>query len=331
MPEDSIPWPLRWIVDEHGRDTGFAMLRRGIPSGRRTAFEKMAAAHRMIGFTHFGSFPLFHEAYDPRAKARTPKAGAKPDPQAKGRSPEEGWQRPEVQACEAWAHCFRDPDRYLPPSTPRMLMSGSDFVNEQERWQQAYGGGRPGQRWDLVYSCPPTWLNELQKNWDLAKSCALRLAGAGVRIVMVGRTGVPGLPSHPNIDYLPMLSLEEFMRVTASSRAAFLPNCWDASPRVLTESLAVDVPVLVNRRILGGWKYVTTETGVFFDDEDDVVDAYFALLDAPLHPRDWLLGNGYGRDGAARRLAGELRALGGPGRAGELTYALPTSEPPLAA
>jgi glycosyltransferase involved in cell wall biosynthesis len=312
MARESIPWPLRWIVDEDRRDTGFAMLRRSIGHGERPAFDSMAVEHRFVGFTHFGPFPLYHEAYDGRRPGHTPQAG---------------WERPEVRACDAWAHCFRDPDRYLPPGPPRMLVSGSDFVHEQATWRAAYADGRAPRRWDLVYSCLPTWLNELQKNWDLARACVVRLAEAGARIVIVGRAGTPGLPPHPNIDYLPQLPWREFVQVTAAARVAFLPNWWDASPRVITEALAVDVPVLVNRRILGGWKYVAPETGAFFDDESDVVEALFAVLDGPLAPRQWLLANGYGQDNAARRLAAELRALGGPAR-GELAYALPTSDRP---
>jgi hypothetical protein len=306
MEANSLPWSLRFIVDSSGRDTGFAMLRRGVRRGERDAFEQLAADHRMIGFTHYGPFPLHHGGYLPRLK---------PKPA------EQGWNRPEVVACEAWAHCFRDPDRYLPPDRPRMLISGSDFVSEKSVWAAGYGEGRPAKRWDLVYSCLPTWLNELQKNWDLGKSCALRLADAGVRIVIAGRAGVPGIPHHPNIDCVPQLPWDSFMRVMASARAAFLPNWWDASPCVLTQALALDIPVLVNREILGGWKYVTPETGVFFDDESDVVDAFFTLLNTPVHPRDWLIANGYGQHATARRLAGELRALGGPA---DLEYALPS-------
>jgi glycosyltransferase involved in cell wall biosynthesis len=313
MPGDGIPWALRWIVDSSRRDTGFAMLRRGIQNRDRAAFDTMAAGHRMIGFTHYGPFPLCHEAYAW---------------QMKGKQRQEAWERPEVKACEAWAHCFRDPDHYLPPGPPRMLISGSDFVNENAVINAAWAGGRPVKRWDVVYSCLPSWLNELQKNWDLARSCLMRLAGAGARIVVAGRSGVPGVPRHPNIDYLSMLPWPEFMRVTASARVAFLPNWWDASPWVMSEALALDVPVLVNRQILGGWKYVAPETGLFFDDETDVVDAFFALLDTPVHPRDWLLANGYGQRAAAERLAAELRALGGGSRAAELNYALPTSDPP---
>jgi len=291
------------------------MLRRGLETGERLSFDVLAADHRMIGFTHFGPFPLYHEAYDGLAQ---------------GDSPQQGWERPEVRACEAWAHCFRDPGAYLPPGTPRMLVSGSDFVDEAAAWEAATDTGWPAKRWDLVYSCLPTWLNELQKNWDLARCCALRLANAGARVAMVGRAGMPGLPDHPNIDYLPQLSWRAMMRVTAAARVAFVPNWWDASPRVITEALAVDVPVLVNRQILGGWKYLTPQTGVFFDDEGDVEEAFFSVLDGARAPREWLLANGYGKHAAALRLASELRALDGPGASAPL-YALPASDRPAAA
>ncbi|HTZ30350.1 MAG TPA: hypothetical protein VMC83_40530 [Streptosporangiaceae bacterium] len=311
MPDEGIPWPLRWIVDERGRDTGFAMLRRGIEAGQRRQFDTVAADHRLVGFTHYGPFPLYHEAYDGRL----------------GRNPRAGWERAEVKACVSWAHCFRDPDHYLPPGISRMMISGSDFVDENAVWQMALDGGRPLKRWDLVYCCLPTWLNELQKNWDLARSCVVRLADAGARVAVVGRISMPGLPDHPNIDYLPQLPWRALIRVTAAASIAFVPSWWDASPRVITEALAIDVPVLVNRQILGGWKYVTPETGAFFGDDADVVESFFAVLDAECHPRDWLLANGYGKDEAARRFAAELRALGEP-ECGEPTYALPTSDRP---
>ncbi|MGH3421554.1 MAG: hypothetical protein ACRDOD_18425, partial [Streptosporangiaceae bacterium] len=86
MAEGSVPWALRWIVDSSRRDTGFAMLRRGIQNRDRPVFDKMAADHRMIGFTHYGPFPLAHEAYDW---------------QMKGKQRQEAWERPEVKACEA--------------------------------------------------------------------------------------------------------------------------------------------------------------------------------------------------------------------------------------
>jgi hypothetical protein len=312
MTEEQVPWSMRWIVDENRRDTGFAMQRRHLEDEYKVMHAEMAATHRFIGFTHYGPFPLLHVAYNGNPRGLTPR---------------NGWQLPEVEICEAWAHCFRDPDSYLPPDKPRMLIGGSDFVNENGTWQAAHRDGRPAKKWDLIYSCLPNWLNLVQKNWDLAQLCVLRLADAGLRVLVVGRASMPGRVDHPRIDYAPQLPWAQFLRATASSRVALLPNWWDASPRVLTEALTLDVPVVVNRQILGGWKYVAEETGVFFDDESDVVEAFFSVLEAPVAPRDWFLASGYGKDATARRLAAELRALDGPPR-DDLTYALPTSTRP---
>ena len=59
----------------------------------------------------------------------------------------------------------------------------------------------------------------------------------------------------------------------------FLPNEKDASPRVLTEALSMNVPALLNEKILGGWKYINNKTGVFFNSEKDVEVKVKEILD----------------------------------------------------
>lgn len=55
--------------------------------------------------------------------------------------------------------------------------------------------------------------------------------------------------------------------------------------------MCLDVPILVNRHIVGGWKYVNSETGTFFDSVDNVVPAYMDIMArmqrGELHPREW--------------------------------------------
>lgn len=61
------------------------------------------------------------------------------------------------------------------------------------------------------------------------------------------------------------------------------------SCRVVAEALCFDMPVVMNRHIVGGWKYVNDYTGEFFSDSSDVVDAYRRLRDkaSKLAPRDY--------------------------------------------
>eukprot|EP00913_Durusdinium_trenchii_P031254 g29262.t1 len=54
------------------------------------------------------------------------------------------------------------------------------------------------------------------------------------------------------------------------SHFLFLPQVHDASPRVITQALALDVPVLMNKNIIGGWKYLTPTTGEGFNDIHDL-------------------------------------------------------------
>ena len=59
--------------------------------------------------------------------------------------------------------------------------------------------------------------------------------------------------------------------------------------RVVAEALCLGVPVVMNRHILGGWKYINQQTGEFFSDASDVTAAYQTLRSRPeqLAPRDW--------------------------------------------
>ena len=91
----------------------------------------------------------------------------------------------------------------------------------------------------------------------------------------------------------------------AQSRAGFFPNVLDASPVFLTEALCLDVPVVVNRRILGGWKYVRPDTGRFFTSENDVTAAVAACLSESFAPRSWFRAV-HGPGNAASRLASFL-------------------------
>jgi len=83
----------------------------------------------------------------------------------------------------------------------------------------------------------------------------------------------------------------DFMKHIASSKFLLCTSQEDASPRMITECLSIDVPILMNKNILGGWKYIKPETGEFFTDDQDVVDAYKRLSTASKSPRNWYMQN----------------------------------------
>lgn len=51
----------------------------------------------------------------------------------------------------------------------------------------------------------------------------------------------------------------------ADSRYVIFPNSRDASPRTIVETLLRGKPCLVNENIYGGWKYINSNNGLFFD------------------------------------------------------------------
>ncbi|CAK0911069.1 unnamed protein product [Prorocentrum cordatum] len=102
------------------------------------------------------------------------------------------------------------------------------------------------------------------------------------------------------------ITQEEYFGYLKQSRFSFLPQVYDASPRVITQALAMDVPVLMNDNIIGGWKYLNHKTGEFFHDMSDIRGSLRRILrnaDVPYHyePRKWVREN-YGNNISGRRL-----------------------------
>jgi hypothetical protein len=62
------------------------------------------------------------------------------------------------------------------------------------------------------------------------------------------------------------LEYDKFIQQYKRCRFVFCPNKLDASPRVMTEAICYNMPVLGNYNITGGWKYVTPESGELFNE-----------------------------------------------------------------
>jgi len=103
-------------------------------------------------------------------------------------------------------------------------------------------------------------------------------------------------------DTLPHARLGDAME---QSEFFFIPNLSDASPRVAAEALCRGTPLIMNRHIAGGWKYINDATGVFFDGVDDFLPAIQRLralkAAGKLKPREWFSAN-YGPRRSSLRL-----------------------------
>jgi hypothetical protein len=101
-----------------------------------------------------------------------------------------------------------------------------------------------------------------------------------------------------------------------STRALFCTSIYDASPRIIVESLSLNIPVLLNKNILGGWKYINDETGHLFDPEiadaliPSVVGSFLkAMQEQRFHPLEYSRATFDDVHANAKFLADHVRAL----------------------
>lgn len=213
------------------------------------------------------------------------------------------------EVCRGWLHCFKDPENYFQPEVPRLLLSESDFTD--------CNINKPipnlKKEFDFIYICLKQnpkkdkcddWAT-FNKNWTLAKKCLEILCGKlKLRGLLVGRKNCP-LSNKCNglMTTTDMLTNKELREMYCKSRFIFLPNVKDASPRVLSEALCHNIPAVVNKNILGGWKYINNQTGVFFNDEKDIESAVLTVMNNlnNYSPRDYFIKN-YGVVNSGKRL-----------------------------
>lgn len=194
-----------------------------------------------------------------------------------------------------WLHCFRK-NGYTQPFShlPHILLTEADLKNVSNikidpTIQKEY---------DFLYcclpdndQCTPGW-QSYNRNWDLAKKCLeVMCSQFNLKGVLIGRKGCEFTSQCDGIvKVLPFLPYEEFQKEIQKCRFLFVPNVSDASPRVITETMCYNIPVLVNQNILGGWhNVIPSVTGEFFTDENDIASSISKLFQnySRYQPRKW--------------------------------------------
>lgn len=217
-----------------------------------------------------------------------------------------------ISMCKTWLHCFREPNQCLGREIPRLLLSESDLKDHKTH--------KPDPsikvEYDFIYvclkdndKCKPGWQSYI-RNWDLAKKClAIMCQKYKLKGCIVGRQNCEFSNMCQGIvKVLPFLKYQEFQKELQKCRFIFVPNIADASPRVIVESMCYDKRILVNKNIVGGWKYIQPETGEGFTDEYDIEVALDKLLAGydNYRPRDYYVAN-YGKEKKGRELANFIK------------------------
>ncbi len=204
---------------------------------------------------------------------------------------------------KGWCHGFKKPDRYLPKDTPRILLPESDFmdpdfvfckdIDQKPKYDYFYFtlNAKPG----VIHKGLHVFFESLP---ILAKH-KLR----GLVIVYYPNAGYPKkwqvkmpdkyrqyLSSFGKLlkihwGLLDSKKMNSYMR---SCRFGFFPNVVDNSPRIISESLIRDVPILVNENIHGGWHYVSEHTGELFKLKN-LSEKLDTMMTKKFNPRDYFM------------------------------------------
>lgn len=190
-----------------------------------------------------------------------------------------------------WLCCFKNKDKYWLTDNHHLIdMSESDFYNVDDKVVP--------KKYDFIYicnkdseTCPLDGWNAINRNFELALKCLpIMCFEFHLKGLIVGRVGCGLEKTYGKylevVDWLDWHVLQEKMR---ESKMLFVPNIYDASPRVIAECITKDLYVLMNREILCGTKYVTYETGEVFTDENDIRPAITNLLNKKfkISPKKW--------------------------------------------
>ncbi len=307
LPPGVWQWPFAPICDSKGNPTRWVALHARVRSPQRmeTLAGLLRSGLRLVGMTSDGFFPALDQGQpDPDRASAQPRQRRSRD--AVDLGPSDADPLDYGALCEAWCHCFRDPERWLPP-TPRALLSESDFTDYVAVGDAARRSQFPAPAVDVVCVTAATGWRAEAKGWELARRCLPILARQGITCLVVGAR--PGVDLNlPGVEVVASLPWPQLMQRLASARLLLATNGPDASPRVLAEALSLDVPLVVHEEILGGWKYVNRRTGVAFTGVGDVADAARTCLEGSWAPRDWYRTN-HGPYLAGRRLLQLLAPL----------------------
>lgn len=174
-----------------------------------------------------------------------------------------------------WLNCHNQ-ERLKKHPYPNNLPT-IDFVESDLSEVESYYKPNTIKKYDFVYSCQQGEHQRLWRNWTLGFKCLeIMVYKYDLKIVLIGKKDDPYQPpeeakllKHPNVITTPFLPSQDFLRFVQESKGLFLPNIYDASPRVGAEALFLNTPVLENKHIVGGWHYINSQTGISFDSPSD--------------------------------------------------------------
>jgi hypothetical protein len=225
-----------------------------------------------------------------------------------------------ISMVSSWLYCSREvPKALVNSGLPMDLITEADLKDTDGYYKP---DPKIEKEYDFMYicldddesadsKCIPGW-QWYNRNWDLGKLCLTTMCrDFNLKGIIVGRTNCEFTNYCSGIvKTIPFMDFHKFQKEMQKCRFLFVPNVSDASPRVMTEAMCYNMPVLTNYNIIGGWHNVIPGvTGEFFTDENDVGPALEKITKNydSYNAREWYCAN-RGRNNSGKKLAEFLKA-----------------------
>lgn len=102
----------------------------------------------------------------------------------------------------------------------------------------------------------------------IANSHKIKLACVGKTFGKDSEIGIAAWKNHVNLAFLGPQDAKGVARIINQSKIGVIVSEKDANPRTLGETLACDVPVIVNSNLVGGKRLINSKTGIISKPQD---------------------------------------------------------------
>ena len=245
-------WNILEILDENKKPTEYIAIRGEFwtPESEKD-FNELLKTKKIIGLSSYQNYPKF---------INNPTENRGPTKE------EDAFINKYGNHVILWLHCFKDSINYIPPSIPKILYSETDQYPNVAYLNSIITKDK---KYDFIASIQETEWNSWIRGLDIAKKWLNYMADVmKLKILVCGSNRRSDFSN--NIDIIEFKPWGEFINILNSAKYLFCSSRYDASPRILIEAMALNMPVLLNENILGGWKYINDNTGMFFFYDEDI-------------------------------------------------------------
>jgi len=226
-----------------------------------------------------------------------------------------------------WCSVFREENnkKWIKEGFPMINLGESNFAkfkthlpdpNVKKEYDFIYVCLKDGDRKPDDKECPIQWQGYIRRYEVAKKIIDIMCKKYKLRGLLIGREGCNEIPNCHKL--LELTGFQEYsIFIKNFNKCRFILTCSveDASPRTVSEAMCFNLPVLMNKQILGGWEYINEQTGEFFDPDtidtefEPILDKFIKKLNNNEYtPREWFIKN-YGEYNSGKKLMDFVKSV----------------------